>query len=66
MCEVGTPNFARTIMKKIFLIVLAFNMMSGCMQKAQYEILSPCVSGEIQSPWLKNPCVHKMLNHEIA
>ncbi|AVP87569.1 hypothetical protein phytr_6280 [Candidatus Phycorickettsia trachydisci] len=53
-------------MKKIFLIVFAFNMMSACVQKAQYEVLSPCVSKEIQSPWLKNPCVRKMLNHDIA
>lgn len=53
-------------MKKLFLIVLAFNMMSACMQKTQYEVLSPCVSEEIQNPWLKNPCVRKMLNHEIA
>lgn len=52
-------------MKKTFLLLWMCNLLLSCGQKNQYEILSPCVSADSQE-LLKNPCVRRSINHDIA
>jgi hypothetical protein len=53
-------------MRVIYLLILSLNLTSACTQKSQYEIYSPCVSNEAKNSWIKNPCVRRPANQNIA
>lgn len=53
-------------MRNLFVLILAFNLISACTQKNQYEIFSPCVSTDSANPWVKNPCIRRSVNWDIT
>ena len=54
-------------MKKLFLLLGLFNLLSSCVQKSQYEILSPCVSADVEgNSFVKNPCIRRAVNVNVA
>ena len=54
-------------MRNVLLLLWVFNLLSSCGQKSQYEILSPCVSADIQSDiFVINPCARRPVNRNIA
>ncbi len=58
--------YSTPLMRKIFLLLVVFNLISACAQKQQYEILSPCVSLETLNPHAKNPCIRRPANHHLS
>ena len=54
-------------MKKLVLLLWACNFLLSCGQKSQYEILSPCVSANIEGiNFAHNPCVRRPANFHVV
>ncbi len=52
--------------RKVFLLLVASNLILACAQKKQYEILSPCVSLEALNHDVKNPCIRRPANRYLS
>ncbi len=51
----------------VIIILASSFFVSSCLPgKAPYEVKSPCVSGDSENPWVRNPCIRKPLSRDIA